>query len=89
MVLRFVNSIRDFSRECNLECDFDFSNKSTYTSVYCTFFNPANKKHITYEVAIAYDEDLDGMIETIKEDVKEEVLKNDKENSVVSDKEET
>jgi hypothetical protein len=47
------------------------------------------KKHVIYNVVIADEEDLDGTIDVIKEDIREELVVDDKENSIISDKKKT
>jgi hypothetical protein len=89
MILRFITAIQEFSRENNLECEIDFPKESATDMVDCTFFNPVTEKHITYNVRIADEEDLDGAIDIIKEDVTEELILHDKENSSVPYSQET
>jgi hypothetical protein len=89
MLLRFISELKKFARGNNLECDFEFKKDTDHDYVNCTFINPITEKHMTYSVAIADEEDLDGTIDIVKEDITEELITNDKEISVVSDQEET
>jgi hypothetical protein len=88
MLLRFTSELKKFARENNLECDFEFTKDTGSDSVNCIFINPVTEKHMAYIVAIADEEDLDGTIDIIKEDIEEELISNDEENSLVSDSKE-